>query len=57
MRSWRAGEDVSERFDRFRALSDEARAAWLGHVVGRTLEASLNMAGRAHIDFHDHLGA
>lgn len=55
--TWRAGADVSERFDRFRTLSDEARAAWLGHVVGRTLEASLNMAGERRIDFHDHLGS
>ena len=54
--SWRAGEAVSDRFDRFRALSDEARAAWLGYVVGRTLEASLNMAGERSIAFHDHLG-
>ncbi|HEY0957760.1 MAG TPA: ParB/RepB/Spo0J family partition protein [Novosphingobium sp.] len=53
--NWRGGADVSERFDRFRALSDEARATWLGHVVGRTLEASLNMAGERRIDFHDHL--
>lgn len=53
--NWRGGALVSERFDRFRALSDEARAAWLGHVVGRTLEASLNMAGERRIDFHDHL--
>ncbi|PKB25289.1 ParB family protein [Novosphingobium kunmingense] len=53
--NWRGGANVSERFDRFRALSDEARAAWLGHVVGRTLEASLNMAGERRIDFHDHL--
>jgi ParB family chromosome partitioning protein len=54
--NWRAGETVSERFDRFRTLSDEARAAWLGHVVGRTLVASLNMAGERNIAFHDHLG-
>lgn len=54
--SWRAGEDVSARFDRFRALSDEARAAWLGFVVARTLEASLNMAGERRIAFQDHLG-
>jgi ParB family chromosome partitioning protein len=54
---WRAGENVSDRFDRFRALSDEARSAWLGHVVGRTLEASLNMAGERSIAFHDHLGS
>jgi ParB family chromosome partitioning protein len=54
--SWRAGAGVSERFDRFRSLTDEARAAWLGHVVGRSLEASLNMAGERRIEFHDHLG-
>lgn len=53
--NWRGGADVTERFDRFRELSDEARAVWLGHVVGRTLEASLNMAGERRIDFHDHL--
>jgi ParB family chromosome partitioning protein len=55
--SWRVGEAVSDRFDRFRALSDEVRSAWLGHVVGRTLEASLNMAGERSIAFHDHLGS
>ena len=55
--SWRAGSDVADRFDRFRALADEARAAWLGFVVGRTLEASLNMAGERRIAFHDHLGS
>lgn len=54
---WRAGASVSERFEQFRALSDEARAAWLGHVVGRSLEASLNMAGERRIEFHDHLGS
>jgi len=54
--SWRAGSDAVDRFDRFRALSDENRAAWLGFVVGRTLEASLNMAGERRIAFHDHLG-
>ena len=54
--SWRAGEDVSARFDRFRAMSDEARVAWLGFVVARTLEASLNMAGERRIAFQDHLG-
>ena len=54
--SWRAGDDASARFDRFRGLSEEARAAWLGFVVARTLEASLNMAGERRIAFHDHLG-
>jgi ParB family transcriptional regulator, chromosome partitioning protein len=53
---WRAGEDVSARFDLFRGLSDEARAGWLGFVVARTLEASLNMTGERRIAFQDHLG-
>jgi len=55
--NWRGGADMSERFDRFRELSDDVRAAWLGHVVGRTLEASLNMAGDRSIAIHDHLGS
>ena len=46
----------AERFDAFRALPDEARAAWLGHAVARTLEASLNLAGPRACGFHDHLG-
>ncbi|MXO71819.1 ParB/RepB/Spo0J family partition protein [Alteraurantiacibacter buctensis] len=54
--TWRAGEDVAARFDLFRALSDDDRAAWLGFVVARTLEASLNMTGERHIAFHEHLG-
>ena len=54
--SWRAGADAAERFDAFRVLPDEARAAWLGFVVGRSLEASLNLAGERSIAFHDHLG-
>jgi ParB family chromosome partitioning protein len=54
--SWRAGADVADRFDRFRDLADETRAAWLGFVVARTLEASLNMSGTRRIAFHDHLG-
>lgn len=55
--TWRSGEDVSTRFEMFRALSDESRAAWLGFVVARTLEASLNMAGERHIAFQDRLGS
>ena len=55
--TWRAGEDVSARFDLFRALDNEARASWLGFVMARTLEASLNLAGERHIAFQDHLGA
>lgn len=55
--TWRSGRDQCERFDRLRALPDEARAAWLGHVVARSLEASLNMSGERRIPFQDHLGA
>ncbi|MFS0847841.1 ParB/RepB/Spo0J family partition protein [Novosphingobium panipatense] len=53
--SWRSGEDASSRFKMFRTLADESRAAWLGFVVARTLEASLNMAGERQITFQDHL--
>src|SRR3546814_9215504 len=28
--SWRAGDDAISRFDLFRALPDDSRAAWLG---------------------------
>jgi ParB family transcriptional regulator, chromosome partitioning protein len=55
-RSWRLGQSRSERFDAFRALSAEARAAWLGHAVARTLEVSANAAGERKCAFHDHLG-
>ena len=56
-RSWVEGKSRAERFDAFRALPDEVRAAWLGHAVARTLEASLNLAGPRACAFHDHLGA
>ena len=55
--SWRAGTDATSRFDLFRALSDDSRAAWLGYVVARSLEASLNMAGERQLPFQDHLGS
>jgi ParB family chromosome partitioning protein len=55
-RSWTGGRTRADRFDAFRALPDEARAAWLGHAVARTLEASLNLAGERNCAFHDHLG-
>jgi ParB family chromosome partitioning protein len=55
-RSWGEGKTRAERFDAFRSLPDEARAAWLGHAVARTLEASLNLAGDRSCTFHDHLG-
>jgi len=55
-RSWTEGASRSERFDAFRALPDEVRAAWLGHAVSRTLEASLLLPGDRSCAFHDHLG-
>ena len=55
-RCWTEPESCAERFDAFRALSDEARAAWLGHAVARTLEASLNLRGDRFCAFHDHMG-
>ena len=54
--SWRAGDDAMSRFDLFRALPDDSRAAWLGYVAARSLEASLNMAGERQLPFQDHLG-
>ncbi|ARR56498.1 chromosome partitioning protein ParB [Rhizorhabdus wittichii DC-6] len=54
--SWRAGDDAISRFDLFRALPDDSRAAWLGYVVARSLEASVNMAGERQLPFQDHLG-
>jgi len=55
-RSWFEGLTRAERFDAFRALPDQARAAWLGHAVGRTLEASVGIPGERACAFHDHLG-
>jgi ParB family transcriptional regulator, chromosome partitioning protein len=55
-RGWTEGETRAERFDAFRSLPDEARAAWLGHAVASTLEASLNLAGERFCGFHDHIG-
>lgn len=55
-RSWTAADTRAGRFDAFRALPDEARAAWLGHAVARTLEASINLPGGRTCPFHDHLG-
>lgn len=54
--SWTEGGSLAERFDAFRALEPEARAAWLGHAVAGTLEASLNLAGNSVCRFQDHLG-
>ncbi|MGE5564275.1 MAG: ParB/RepB/Spo0J family partition protein [Bacillota bacterium] len=55
-RSWTEAPSRAERFDAFRALPEEARAAWLGHAVARTLEASCRLTGERACAFHDHLG-
>ena len=55
-RSWTEADTRSGRFDAFRALPHEARAAWLAHAVARTLEASLNLPSGRACAFHDHLG-
>jgi ParB family chromosome partitioning protein len=55
-RSWADGPTLAERFDLFRTLSVEARRAWLGQAVAKTLEASLNLDGPRRCAFHDHLG-
>jgi ParB family chromosome partitioning protein len=55
-RSWTEGPSRAARFDAFRGLSEEARAAWLGHAVAQTLEASAKVLGERDCAFHDHLG-
>ncbi|MEO5599083.1 MAG: ParB/RepB/Spo0J family partition protein [Novosphingobium sp.] len=55
--SWAGHETMSARFDAFRQLSDEARAAWIGFAIARTLEPTINVAeGYRANGFHDHLG-
>lgn len=54
-KGWLDGETLTARFDAFRGLSEQDRAAWLGHAVASTLEASLGGAAR-RCAFHDHLG-
>jgi ParB family transcriptional regulator, chromosome partitioning protein len=55
--SWAGHKTMTERFDAFRALDDEARGNWVAFSIARTLEPSLNVAegGRSN-GFHDHLG-
>lgn len=54
-RGWTGGATLAARFDAFRALGETERAAWLGHAVARTLEASLNLPGDRSCAFHAHL--
>ena len=55
--SWAGHKTMTERFEAFRALDDEARGSWVAFSIARTLEPSLNIAegGRSN-GFHDHLG-
>ena len=55
--SWAGYTTMSERFDAFRALDDQARGAWVAFSIAQTLEPTLNIAegGRSN-GFHDHLG-
>ena len=55
--SWAGHTTMTERFDAFRALNDEARGAWVAFSIARTLEPTLNVAeGYRQNAFHDHLG-
>ena len=53
-RSWTEHDTLEDRYDAFCALVEAARAAWLGWVIARTIEAV--PAGRAGSDFIDHIG-
>lgn len=53
-RSWLQHQTVPDRYEAFCALADEARAAWLGWAIARTLHAV--PAGRREAGFLDHLG-
>jgi ParB family chromosome partitioning protein len=55
--SWAGHKTMTERFDAFRSLDDEARGAWVAFSIARTLEPTLNVAeGYRSNGFHDHLG-
>ena len=55
--SWAGHTTMSERFDAFRALGEQARGTWVAFSIAQTLEPTLNIAegGRSN-GFHDHLG-
>lgn len=54
-RGWIDHEDVRDRYDAFCALSDDARASWLGWAIARTFDAV--PAGKTGSAFIDHLGS
>lgn len=53
-RSWADQDTIEARYDAFCALPPEARAAWLGWAVARTLHAV--PAGKEGSGFLDHIG-
>ena len=53
-RCWAEGATVGERYDAFCALDQEARAAWFGWAVARTLESP--PVGKTGSAFLNHLG-
>lgn len=56
-KSWAVHKTMDARFDAFRALTEEARGAWIGYAVARTLEPTLNIPDGGRVNgFHDHLG-
>lgn len=55
--TWRSGETEVDRFIQFRALSEEARSAWLGHVVSRTIIASLAFGRERSVPLHETLAS
>ena len=55
--TWAGHLTMTERFDAFRGLDDEARGAWVAFAIARTFEPTLNIAdGYRSNGFHDHLG-
>ncbi len=55
--SWAGHTTMSERFDAFRALDEQARGAWVAFAAAQTLEPTLNVADGGRLNgFHDHLG-
>ncbi|MBN8840673.1 MAG: chromosome partitioning protein ParB [Sphingomonadales bacterium] len=53
-RSWTEIPGIGERYDAFCALSEEARAAWFGWCIARTVMAI--QPGKTGSEFLDHLG-
>lgn len=53
-RNWAQSPDITDRYDAFCALPEDARAAWLGYAIARTLHAI--PAGGAGSALLDHLG-